>query len=125
MKKFFYIFVAIICISLSFPFSATNAVGQTMSVRFVGVSGVWPIAATSSDLWVLNTSGWHPMSFIGYPDPPVPVSDIVCVNEGFLITSSGEGFYKQGGHWQSLGFTPGGATPTVHKSLGQLKSLYR
>lgn len=124
MKKFFYACAALLCLALAFHFGATSAQSQMPGqVRIVGELGWF---ATDTDIWVISQHGWQPLTPGYRPAPPVPTSQVLWyLQDGRLVTVSGEGFWWNGSGWTSVGTIPGGPTQATQESWGQLKARYR
>ena len=123
MKKFFYACAAILCIVMTYHFGATSAQGQgAEQVRSVG--GNW--FATQSGIWeYVQNAGWKTPAQASFQDPPVPASQVLYYNGYSVVSTSGEAFSENGSGWTSFGIIPGGPTPTIKTSFGQLKARYR
>lgn len=122
MKKFFYACAAILCLVLAYHFGATNAQGQSgASFQVISPRG-WVRAGDTVYTYEFNPPHWGVYSDL----PPVPPSALLFLSADLAITQSGDSWVKQGGSgWQNIGPVPGGATPAIQQSFGQLKAKYR
>jgi hypothetical protein len=113
MKKFFYACLGILCLTLAFHFGATSVQSQGFGQpRWVGSTDQFTQwYATDAGVWTITPTGWRAPSQVGSLNPPVPVSQIVSYTNKQALSTTGEGFYEDGGTWISIGVIPGGPTP--------------
>lgn len=138
MKRFMYLSISILCLSLSlmigFHFGVRSAGAQIADPSPTGTIVVvcespqnrLSVLNRAGEYWELDGSGWvGPIT--GLAPLPVSVFDIKYWSEYSLITESEEGWYWDGVRWRSAGPAPGptsGVVPVESTTWGQLKGKY-
>jgi hypothetical protein len=123
LQRLFYVALGILIgCGLSYGV-VSKARSQGVSFRLIG-----PNCAVVGDVaYYLETAnppmGWRQMPYAGEELPPVPVSSLISFGSGLAITESGEGWYRAGSTWTSIGTLS--AVPVRQTSWGGLKSTYR
>lgn len=125
-RKFFLAAAGMLMLALSYHLGAGTASGQSFPIRVLWLNNV----IANGSVYYLEAFnpplGWKLLS--GPDLPPVPPSSLISFSSsnGIAITDAGEGWVRYGtGSWQDLGFLPGGPTPTLHESWGQVKARYQ
>jgi hypothetical protein len=126
-KRFMFVCFGLLALALAYHLGAKNASAQAPPYHFVGWGN---LVVVGDQAWQLGAGGWTQR----FPQdlPPVPPSTLVWWEDqprgagGMIaLTENGEGWSSGGpGGWVSVGFPPGGPTPTRQQSWGQVKAKY-
>lgn len=119
MKKFFYACLGILCLTLAFHFGATSAQGQSTGYfRVIGPGFV----VSGESVYRLTRDGFATWTNL----PPVNPSQLEYFypDVGLAIATDGRGWVG-GGPWTYVGQIPMGATSTLQRSFGQVKTQFR
>lgn len=121
MKKFFYACLGILCLTLAFHFGATSAQGQVGS--FFRMMGGYVLVGDT----IYGSTGFGWVAVSGDQLPPTQINTLIYYSPGLAVNGIGEGWgrinYSE--PWNYLGQIPGGPTPTLQRSFGQVKTQFR
>lgn len=123
MKKFFYACLGILCLTLAFHFSATSAQGQgsaTLKILGLGENGNAVFSFYQGVVYKVTPRGWAVVT-----DLPASPEQMEFFNGSYAVSTAGDGWVTFGSGWTPLGQIPGGPTPTLQRSFGQLKTQFR
>ena len=122
-KAFFYICAGLFLLALGYHLGANTASAQSSLLRTTPLATVF----VGSRAFVLSADnhGWVEVTNQLPPVDPSTLLEFSAANNT-AVTNAGEGWYNYPATgWTSLGFVPGGGTPTTQKSWGQVKVDHR
>ncbi len=126
LKRLFYSSAIILMLALAYHLGARNSEAQPGSTfRVVGDVGPFVLSGGTIYLMYGPANPWHSIPDADYTLPPVPVSDLLLYTGWSALTFSGEGWFRQGNTWISLGLVPGGTVTVQPETWGGVKQKFR
>jgi hypothetical protein len=128
MKRFMYLSIGLLCLSLS-ALIGLHIGHKTACAGHVNHNTSGLVAIQSFSLldeygvaWSINDNyEWISTSV---QTPPIPVSQIKFWSVGFFVTTDNVAYKWSGDTWVNCGLWPGGTVETKQESWGNLKGKY-
>jgi hypothetical protein len=123
-RKFFYVAAGLFLLALTYHLGATTATAQSGSVIEAAAieNGYSASAVIGRQVYAISRS--EPLRLL--PTSPIPgaSSVVACSGSGMVVLVNGEVWVWYTSEWVLVGTFPGGPTPALQESWGQLKSRY-
>jgi len=124
-RKFFYVCAGMLMLALSYHLGASSATAQIGGpIECAGITSGLATGVIGRYVYIMSRS--EPVRLLA--SLPVPgTSRVIACETDMVVLENGEVWFWSpfsGGEWTLVGNFPGGATPALHESWGQVKSRY-